>query len=222
MLRSDDSAFSNGLPFSRLATLAICLSAAALGLGCTPQIGDDCTVSTNCSTTGVRLCDVTQPGGYCTIFNCEPGSCPDNSKCVNFGTQLSAARDDNGNPLTACTPSQANSPYKRSFCMASCSSDSDCRGGYRCRRPSGPDGFNAVLAEHESGAKVCAVPPKAVKTPASTEVCTGSDAGPADDTSSSGGGSGGGSGAGTGGAGDGGGAAGAAEGGASGDGGSGG
>ena len=167
--------------------LAICLAAAGAALGCTPKIGDDCTVSTNCSTTGDRLCDVTQPGGYCTVFNCEPGSCPEDSVCVNFGTTLSTVQ-----PVSACTPSQANSPYKRSFCMANCADDSDCRGGYRCLTaskdcmvPSATQGhtpscFNAVLAEHASSQKVCAVPPKPPPTGTSTEVCVGSDAGPAD------------------------------------------
>jgi hypothetical protein len=149
--------------------LAICWPAlgGALALGCTPKIGDDCSVSTNCSTTGDRLCDVTQPGGYCTKFNCEPGSCPEDSVCVNFGTKLS--------PIPGCAPSQANSPYKRSFCMASCSSDGDCRESYRCLAPTE---FNAVLAEHSSGNKVCAVPPKPVPSGTSNEVCIGSDAGP--------------------------------------------
>src|SRR5690242_18467125 len=46
--------------------------------GCKPKIGDECKTSTDCSVTGDRLCDITQPSGYCTIFNCEePGSCPD-------------------------------------------------------------------------------------------------------------------------------------------------
>jgi hypothetical protein len=183
MLRSDDSAFSSGSPFARLAILAICLSG-VLALGCTPKIGDDCSVSTNCSTTGDRLCDVTQPGGYCTKFNCEPGSCPEDSVCVNFGTKLS--------PVAGCAPSQANSPYKRSFCMASCEDDNDCRESYRCLAPTD---LNAVLAEHSSGSKVCAVPPKPVPTGTSNEVCLGSDAGvgPAQGGSSAIAGSGGGS-----------------------------
>jgi len=170
MLRSDDSAFWMGSPFPRRALLALRLAAVtalgALALGCTPKIGDDCTVSTNCSSTGDRLCDVTQPGGYCTKFNCEPGGCPEDSVCVNFGTTLS--------PVAGCTPSQANSPYKRSFCMASCDKDSDCRSGYKCLQPTE---FNAVLAEHSSGNRVCAVPPKPAPTGTSNEVCIGSDAG---------------------------------------------
>jgi hypothetical protein len=182
--------------------LALGLAAGALALGCTPKIGDDCSVSTNCSTTGDRLCDVTQPGGYCTKFNCEPGSCPADSVCVNFGTRLS--------PVDGCAPSQANSPYKRSFCMASCGDDGDCRSGYKCLSPREPclasstDCFNAVLAEHSSGSKVCAVPPKPVPTNTENEVCLGSDAGvgPAQggSSSSAGAGAGGGSGAGDGGA----------------------
>ncbi|HMR78024.1 MAG TPA: hypothetical protein PKD61_23100, partial [Polyangiaceae bacterium] len=52
--------------------------------GCKPEIGDECSVSTDCSNAGERLCDTTLPGGYCTIFNCEPGTCPDEAGCVAF------------------------------------------------------------------------------------------------------------------------------------------
>src|SRR3954465_24135 len=96
----------------------------AVPFGCKPKIGDDCRISTDCSTAGDRLCDITQPGGYCTVFNCEPGTCPEDSACVSFGTTLSA--------LPQCAPSQGNSPYRRSFCMARCGSDADCRPGYEC------------------------------------------------------------------------------------------
>jgi len=188
MLRRDDSAFSSGSPLTRLALLVICGVGAALALGCTPKIGDECTVSTNCSTAGDRLCDITQPGGYCTVFNCEPGSCPADSACVNFGTSLSVIPD-----VPECTPSQDNSPYQRSFCMATCGSDADCRGGYRCKAP---EDLNAVRAEHDSSFKVCAVPPKDPPKDNSKQVCLGSDAGAepsaggASSTAGSGGGSG--------------------------------
>jgi len=184
---SDHSAFSSGLPFTRLGGLAMAWVMAALMFGCKPQIGDKCTISTNCSSTADRLCDVTQPGGYCTVFNCEPGSCPDDSVCVNFGTELSRVPN--------CAPSQANSPYKRSFCMADCSSDSDCRDGYRCLEPrddcaSHESCFNAVLAEHQTGKKVCAVPENGDPPPnTSNQVCLGAGGGGG---SSSTGGSGGG------------------------------
>src|SRR3954471_21040736 len=162
MLRSDDSAFSSGSPFTRLAILAIGLVVAsgALALGCTPKIGDSCTVSTNCSAAGDRLCDVTQPGGYCTVFNCEPGTCPEDSVCINFGSTLSSVSP------AQCTPAQGPSPYQRSFCMASCGSDSDCRGGYTCLDLKGvtPNPLGAVLAESSGDGRVCAVTPH--QTPA--------------------------------------------------------
>ena len=178
MLRSDHSAFLTGSPFLRLAKLSLVLAGAALALGCTPKIGDECTVSTNCSTSGDRLCDITQPGGYCTIFNCEPGSCPEDSVCVNFGTSLSL--------VPGCDPSQGNSPYERSFCMATCSSQSDCRGGYVCDHPSE---LGAVLAENSGNDRVCAVKPNPAPDPSShsNQVCTGAGGGSSGGMSSIGG-----------------------------------
>src|SRR5690348_74537 len=46
------------------------LAAALIAVGCLPKIGDHCTTSLDCSQTGQRLCDTTQPDGYCTVFNC--------------------------------------------------------------------------------------------------------------------------------------------------------
>ncbi len=166
--------------------MIIC-GAAFFAFGCTPHIGDDCTVSTNCSASGDRLCDITEPGGYCTIFNCEPDSCPDNAICVNFGTQLSS--------VGQCAVSQGNSPYQRSFCMAACGSDGDCRAGYSCLDLSGkpnPDGspsntIGAVAADYTRSSKVCTATNRAADPELrsydggtlSNEVCSGSDAGPA-------------------------------------------
>ena len=187
MLTRDHSAFSTRLPLGPLRPgVLLALLLAAFAFGCTPKIGDSCTTSTNCSASGDRLCDITQPGGYCTIFNCEPGTCPDNSVCINFGTRLSPAND--------CSLSNSNSPYQRSFCMAPCSSPGDCRGGYDCVNLSGkltdgngksipPNGVGAVLADSSGDGRVC-VPktPEGVKDVAAgtpSGVCNGDpDAGP--------------------------------------------
>jgi hypothetical protein len=173
MLASDHSAFSTPLPMTQ-AVLLVLLGLAAFG--CTPKIGDSCTVSTNCSASGDRLCDITEPGGYCTIFNCEPDGCPADSACINFGTELSS--------VNLCQSSQGNSPYQRSFCMATCSVDGDCRGGYQCIDLSGTmaNVYGAVLADNSGNGKVCAVAPAkgmmAIPAgPTSNEVCLGSDAG---------------------------------------------
>jgi len=101
------------------------LAALALAAGCKPKIGDDCKISTDCSAAGDRLCDITAPGGYCTVYNCEPTTCPvDESLCVEFGADRS--------PVKQCEDRQSPSPYGRAFCMATCSHDSDCRSGYEC------------------------------------------------------------------------------------------
>jgi hypothetical protein len=93
------------------------------GVGCTPSIGDKCTLSTDCSTLGDRLCDTTQPGGYCTIFNCEPDQCP-SSICVAFAPTL--------DPACGAADNGVSPRFEQSFCMAPCSSNSNCRGEYEC------------------------------------------------------------------------------------------
>jgi hypothetical protein len=122
----------------------------ALAAGCKPEIGDDCQLSTDCSAAGDRLCDITAPGGYCTVYNCEPGACPDDeSLCVQFGARRS--------PIAACDDKQSPSPYARTFCMATCDGDDDCRAGYRCADLSGVNEWDAVLIDTDRGSKACMV-----------------------------------------------------------------
>ena len=81
---------------------------------CAPQLGDGCTTDTDCSATGTRFCDRSQPGGYCTILNCEPKACGSEGVCVRF------------------KPEQAR--VSSSWCMEKCSSTGDCnRDAYVCR-----------------------------------------------------------------------------------------
>jgi hypothetical protein len=103
--------------------LAASLFAAAWLAGCTPNIGNSCSLSTDCSQLGDRLCDTSQPGGYCTVFNCEPDQCP-NSVCVAFATSLDPS----------CGPSNGGRwpRFERSYCMAPCDDSSNCRGNYTC------------------------------------------------------------------------------------------
>lgn len=123
----------------------------ALAAGCKPEIGDECKLSTDCSAAGDRLCDITAPGGYCTVYNCEPGACPeDESLCVEFGAQRS--------PAAACQDQQATSPYARTFCMATCESDADCRDGYECADLSTGNAWDALLIDLDRGEKACMVP----------------------------------------------------------------
>jgi hypothetical protein len=159
--------------------LLLLLALLAVGAGCKPQVGDDCKISTDCSAAGDRLCDITAPGGYCTVFNCEPNSCPDGeSLCVQFGAVRS--------PACEAEPSPTPSPYARTFCMATCDDDSDCRSGYTCQDLSPRDNdWGAVLIDTNRGNKACVVPlsGKAVPRDKPNDVCdasTGDGAGDGD------------------------------------------
>lgn len=121
--------------------------------GCQPEIGDSCDVDSDCSQSGERICDSTQPGGYCTIFGCDPSSCPeDESVCVAFGNTPSV--------VSGCESSNGVSPYVRNFCMKKCSGNGDCRTGYVCwdmsleGNPWGAD----VITNDPPTTKVCVYP----------------------------------------------------------------
>lgn len=83
---------------------------------CAPEIGDECETSADCSITGDRLCDLSQPGGYCTVQSCDPGSCPDEARCVEWRGQPTRTAE--------------------TWCMVRCEEDDDCRtdNGYVCVR----------------------------------------------------------------------------------------
>ncbi len=110
----------------------------ALLVACTPQVGNKCTLSTDCSQLGDRLCDTTQPGGYCTVFNCEPDQCP-SSVCVAFGQVL--------DPACGATVGGRWPRFQRSFCLAACNGDGDCRDQYQCVDLSSPQNQIARSAE---------------------------------------------------------------------------
>lgn len=94
---------------------------ASAGLGavlalsaCGPKFGDGCKNSTDCSIQNTRICDRSQPGGYCTIANCKPGDCGDDGVCVRFRP--------------------AEPRLSTSYCMGKCDTTSDCdRDAYVCK-----------------------------------------------------------------------------------------
>ncbi|MDD9935975.1 MAG: hypothetical protein OXT09_20355 [Myxococcales bacterium] len=111
-------------------------------IGCSPEIGDDCETALDCSSQASRLCDRTQPGGYCTIRGCEKGTCPEEAVCVKF------------RPTTE--------RLAVSYCMFRCSDDGDCRegAGYACLRDEDfGDGNDAELLD-DGNKKFCALPPE--------------------------------------------------------------
>jgi hypothetical protein len=147
---------------SRLRSLASALVHAALTLsgcaftafmlsGCTPTIGDKCVLSTDCSTRGDRLCDTSQPDGYCTQFNCSKNSCPDNAACILFNAAIQGCGYDDRS-------GGYGSRVARAFCVASCGKDSDCRAGYVCADPrSAP--WNGFVQDDVQDKRTCLVIP---------------------------------------------------------------
>lgn len=130
------------------------IAVSALTFGCTPSIGDSCKLHTDCSATGDRLCEPNLPGGYCTISNCEQDSCPSEAACVAFGVAPST------NPECADTQQQR---LERTYCMARCSSDGDCRtsSGYSCVDLGQPNVWGAAVVDTDRGTKICTVKPTA-------------------------------------------------------------
>ena len=101
--------------------LAFPLCLLLLATACAPKIGDSCSSSRDCSNVGNRVCDTSQPGGYCTVQGCNPDTCPEKAVCVEF-------RFDP--PRLAQT-----------WCRERCNKHEDCRtrAGYCCVKPSNID-----------------------------------------------------------------------------------
>ncbi|HWO19514.1 MAG TPA: hypothetical protein VNO30_12090 [Kofleriaceae bacterium] len=126
--------------------LVLCAALGGLGaLGCGKEIGDECLIGSDCSPNGDRQCDSSSKGGYCTVQGCDVSTCPEEAVCVRFFTgsftnkPCDPVTEDAG--ADACSLDElcslAGNCVPRSseirFCMRTCESDDDCRGGYECR-----------------------------------------------------------------------------------------
>jgi uncharacterized membrane protein YgcG len=127
MFRSRRPASLRFAPPPGLGLRRVAVTIALAATGCTPKIGDECGTVLDCSTTGDRLCDLTQPGGYCTLFNCEPDTCPEEANCVLFRGEL--------DPACGTVDDGRFGRFGQTFCMRRCEEVSDCRAGYDCVRP---------------------------------------------------------------------------------------
>lgn len=139
-------------------TLVLVFALAACGR----SIGDDCETNVQCNPQGARQCDLSQPGGYCTVEGCDLNSCPDDAVCVRFFPQqalvmMCAGTDGRADPSICsqrdiCLPQEkfcVNPLLEHRFCMKPCDSDGDCRDGYQCRQ-SGANGAE-LLPKNEQG-----------------------------------------------------------------------
>lgn len=148
--------------FMRLILNALFLTFMTSALACTPKIGDDCLLGADCSSKGDRVCDTSLPGGYCTVLSCNTDSCPDDGVCVLFQSSVPGCIYND----------RATSRTARTYCMAFCEDDSDCRDGYVCLDPKA-EPLRASILDSNQGKKVCTVRPTAATiNPSSQEpVC---------------------------------------------------
>ena len=65
-------------------TVVLALAATA----CSHGIGDSCQTSADCDPNGTRACDLSQPGGYCTIAGCNETSCPSDATCIRYFPEM--------------------------------------------------------------------------------------------------------------------------------------
>lgn len=119
---------------------------------CTPEIGDKCVLSTDCSVRSDRICDTSQPNGYCTQ-NCQGNGCPDKAACVLFNTSLPGCGFDD-------RAGRFGSRVARSFCSARCTTNADCRTdeGYVCADPRSYP-WNAIILDDVQDQRTCLVYP---------------------------------------------------------------
>lgn len=128
------------------------LAAGVLLGGCTPHIGDHCQLNTDCSIDGTRVCDNSQPNGYCTSFNCTANSCLDNAVCVMVYANVPGCPYDDY---------QAPSRTHSTLCLKACNQDSDCRNGegYVCRDPEEAPYNATIIDDSPTSNKVCVALP---------------------------------------------------------------
>jgi hypothetical protein len=135
------------LDLSTFARAALIVLAGLAATGCTPEIGDKCILSTDCSLRGERLCDTSQPAGYCTILNCRGNLCPDDAACVLFHPTVQGCGYNDRSP----------SRTGRTFCVKTCEDNSDCRAGYVCDDPRRAP-WDAIILDDNQSERVCIVP----------------------------------------------------------------
>ncbi|HET6150672.1 MAG TPA: hypothetical protein VFH68_24240 [Polyangia bacterium] len=117
---------------------ALAVVASLTSMGCARSIGDECQINTDCSANGDRTCDMSQPGGYCTIDGCDQTSCPEDSVCVRFFPEQFLSRPCNPacedtDPPSSSDPTSAASrcPDRAPACTElsrtdDCSADEIC------------------------------------------------------------------------------------------------
>lgn len=108
---------------------------------CGRKIGDECKTQYDCNEEDdSRTCDISQPGGYCTIEGCDETSCPEEAVCIRFYPPEEFLTDRCDPPDTCesheiCLDSRWCAPRSAELrrCLLRCKDNGDCRDEYECR-----------------------------------------------------------------------------------------
>jgi hypothetical protein len=138
--------------------LVLCLLALVVP-ACGKDIGDECSTNIDCANDGTRDCDLSQPGGYCTVNGCDEKLCPGEAACIRiFPYEAPGAACSLEVPCPSseiCLPDGFCVPRvtERRYCLKKCGGNGDCRGGYVCRE-AGMEGRQPVTNTYGSIALV--------------------------------------------------------------------
>jgi hypothetical protein len=145
---------------------------ALFATACSHQVGDDCKTSVDCDPNGTRSCDLSQPGGYCTIAGCDGKSCPNEAVCIRYFPEMylskpcvpacedlacaagltdDCAVDELCLDIGLC----AKRSYEQRACARACGGNNDCRAGYECRL-AGTRGSMVLSNDPNATARFCA------------------------------------------------------------------
>jgi hypothetical protein len=104
-------------------------------------------LNTDCGSSGTLVCDTSLKNGYCTQFNCTPDVCQNSAACVALETAPPGCPYDDYHAPSRTT---------RTFCLAQCHQNSDCRqsDGYACVDPRQPP-YNAAIIDDVQSQLVC-------------------------------------------------------------------
>lgn len=132
---------------NRIAKLVLSLLLVIPLWACGKKIGDQCRTQFDCNDEDdSRTCDISQPGGYCTIEGCDERSCPEDSVCIRFFPRVellpktcAATSADRG--ASECLPDElcldagrcAPRATELRRCVRTCGDSGDCRDDYFCR-----------------------------------------------------------------------------------------
>ena len=143
----------------RLSVAAVLLFVAACG----HRIGDTCNRNVDCSPLGDRYCDISAPGGYCTIEGCDTNSCPSEAACVRFFEPIPSEPCDLAAFVTGCSTAErclcdcGDDPARPGRCLPSMQVQSTTGGGVKivCGAGAGSGSGGAHCAPESSERRFC-------------------------------------------------------------------